>query len=315
MYNIIQHRRWFYIFSSVLIIPGLISIIVTLAAYGSPVQLSIDFTGGTLWTFALTQPVPTGEIEQVFQDNGFSDVTVRTVENDNTFEIQTDTLTPADKDILVAALTSATGETPLELAYRSIGPAISSQVTRAAFLAVLVASAAILLFIIFAFRNLSHSIRYGVCAIIAMLHDILITLGIVSILGWTAGWKADALTLTALLTIIGFSVQDTIVVFDRIRENSRRRRGEDFETIVNRSLLETLHRSLATQLSALFVLSALILFGGVTIRQFALTLFIGLLSGTYSSIFNATPLVVSWDKGAFNLRRFFGSTKRTAAPA
>ncbi len=289
--------------------------IMTMAVYGSPVRLSIDFTGGTLWTVALTQPVLPGEIVQVFQDNGFSDVTVRTVENDNTYEIQTDRLTPADKDALVAALTTAVGETPQELAYRSIGPAISSQVTRAAFIAVFVASVAILLFIIFAFRNLSHSVRYGVCAIIAMVHDILITLGIVSILGWLGGWKADALTLTALLTIIGFSVQDTIVVFDRIRENSRRRRGEEFETIVNRSLLETLHRSLATQLSALFILTALILFGGVTIRQFALTLFIGLLSGTYSSIFNATPLVVSWDKGAFNLRRYFGGAKRTAAPA
>lgn len=315
MYNIIQHRRWFYIFSSLVIIPGLISMIITMAVYGSPVPLSIDFTGGTLWTIELKQPVPPGEIVQVFQDNGFGDVTVRTVENDRTYEIQTDTMTPADKDRLLAALTTAVSETPLELAYRSIGPAISSQVTRAAFIAVLVASVAILLFIIFAFRNLSHPVRYGVCAIIAMVHDILVTLGILSILGWVAGWTADALTLTALLTIIGFSVQDTIVVFDRIRENSRRRRGEDFETIVNRSLLETLHRSLATQLSALFVLTALILFGGVTIRQFALTLFIGLLSGTFSSIFNATPLVVSWEKGAFNLRRFFGGSKRTVAPA
>jgi len=315
MYDIIKQRRWFYLFSALIIVPGLISMIMTLASYNSLVRLSIDFTGGTLWTLTLTKAAPPGEFVRILEANGFSGATVRTVENDTTYEVQTDSLTPADKEKLMAAMTTAFGEAPKELAYRTVGPAISSQVTRAAFIAVIVASAAILLFIIFAFRNLSHPVRYGVCAVTAMIHDILVTLGFVSIMGWLAGWKADALTLTALLTIIAFSVQDTIVVFDRIRENSRRRRGEEFEVIVNRSLLETIHRSLATQLSAFFVLTALVLFGGVTIRQFALTLVVGLLSGTYSSIFNATPLVVSWDKGAFNLRRYFGGAKRTTAPA
>jgi len=111
------------------------------------------------------------------------------------------------------------------------------------------------------------------------------------------GWEADALFLTAILTVIGFSVQDTIVVFDRIRENIPRRRGEPYETIVNRSLLETIHRSLATQLNAIFVLVALLLFGGATMKQFVAVLLVGLLSGTYSSIFNAVPLLVVWETG------------------
>jgi preprotein translocase SecF subunit len=127
-----------------------------------------------------------------------------------------------------------------------------------------------------------------------MIHDILVTVGLFSLASLFLGWEADALFLTALLTVIGFSVQDTIVVFDRIRENIARRRGEPFEMIANRSLLETLHRSLATQLNAIFVLIALLLFGGATMKQFVAILLVGLLSGTYSSIFNAVPLLVAW---------------------
>ena len=310
MYDIIKQRRWFYLFSALIIVPGLISMIMTLASYNSLVRLSIDFTGGTLWTLTLTKAAPPGEFVRILEANGFSGATVRTVENDTTYEVQTDSLTPTDKEKLLAAMTTAFGEAPKELAYRTVGPAISSQVTRAAFIAVIVASAAILLFIIFAFRNLSHPVRYGVCAVTAMIHDILVTLGFVSIMGWLAGWKADALTLTALLTIIAFSVQDTIVVFDRIRENTPKYRGDAFTTIANRSLLETLHRSLATQLCAMFMMVALLLFGGATIRQFIAVMFFGLISGTYSSIFNAVPILAGWEE-----RDLFGTKKRPLAGA
>ena len=173
-------------------------------------------------------------------------------------------------------------------------PAVGAEVTRAAAIAVGVAAVFILLFIIFAFRRVPNAFRYGVCAIAAMVHDILVTVGLFSLAGLFLGWEADALFLTALLTVIGFSVQDTIVVFDRIRENISRRRNEPFEMIANRSLLETLHRSLATQLNAIFVLIALLLFGGATMKQFVAILLVGLLSGTYSSIFNAVPLLVAW---------------------
>jgi preprotein translocase SecF subunit len=168
-------------------------------------------------------------------------------------------------------------------------------VTRAAFIAVAFAAIAILAFIVFAFRNVPHPLRYGVCAIAAMIHDILVTVGFAAIMGYFANWEVDALFLTALLTVIGFSVQDTIVVFDRIRENNVRHRNENFETIANRSLLETISRSLTTQLSAIFIMVAILVFGGATIKQFIAVMLIGLISGTYSSIFNAVPLLVTWE--------------------
>jgi preprotein translocase SecF subunit len=130
-----------------------------------------------------------------------------------------------------------------------------------------------------------------------MVHDVLVVCSLISLAGLVLGWEVDALFLTALLTVVGFSIQDTIVIFDRIRENIPRYLGEPYETIVNRSILETIHRSLATQLNAFFVMAAILLFGGDTIKQFIATLFIGMLSGTYSSIFTAVPLLVSWEKG------------------
>ncbi len=314
--NIIKYRRWYYLLSALVIIPGVISMIASLIIFGSPVRLSIEFTGGTLWETRFSHPVQPGDMVRLFQSNGFTDVSVNTINDANTLEIRTDVMTPEQKQALIDAITKQFGETPTELQYALVGPTIGQEVTRAAFVAIFFASFAILLFIVWAFRNVPHPIRYGSSAIIAMIHDILVTLGFISIMGWVGGWEADALTLTALLTIIGFSVQDTIVVFDRIRENSRRRRGEDFETIVNRSLLETIHRSLATQLNAMFVMIALLIFGGVTIRQFIAVLLVGLLSGTYSSIFNATPLVVSWEKGELAFwRRWRSNNKRTPAAA
>ncbi|MBX7232980.1 MAG: protein translocase subunit SecF [Caldilineales bacterium] len=316
--NIIKHRRWYYLLSALVILPGVISMIASTIVFGSPVRLSVDFTGGALWEVRFADAVAPAQMVQLFQANGFADVDVNTVGDDRTLEIRTDDITAEQKTTLLAAMEAKFGKAPEELQFTLVGPSIGQEVTRAAFVAVFFASIAILLFIIWAFRNIPHSVRYGVSAIVAMLHDVLVTLGFISIMGWVAGWEADALTLTALLTIIGFSVQDTIVVFDRIRENTRRRRGEDYETIVNRSLLETIHRSLATQINAMFVMVALLLFGGVTIRPFIATLLVGLLSGTYSSIFNATPLVVSWEKGELTFwrrDRQKNGGKRTPAPA
>jgi len=181
------------------------------------------------------------------------------------------------------------------LTYETVSPIIGGEVTQAAAIAVVVASLIILAFIWWSFRRVPHAFRYGTAAIIAMLHDILIALGFYALMGILQGWEVDALFLTAILTVSGFSVQDTIVVFDRIRENLPRYRGEPFERVVNRSILETIHRSLATQLNAIFVMIAIILFGGETIRPFISTMLVGMLSGTYSSIFIAVPLVVVWE--------------------
>ena len=191
-----------------------------------------------------------------------------------------------------------------QLSTSTVSGSVAAETTRNAFLAVLAASGFILLWIWFSFRKVDKPWRYGTSAIIALLHDVLVVLGVFSILGWLIGFQIDALFITALLTVVGFSVHDTIVVFDRIRENMQRRTSETFDQVVNASLVQTMARSLNTSLTVIFTLSALTLFGGATIRPFTLALLVGIISGTYSSIFNASMVLVMWDKGELNLRRF-----------
>ncbi len=309
MFNIVEKRQWFFLLSTVIIIPGLVAMIYSIIMFGSPIKLGIDFTGGALLELRFEQSVQPAEVRQVFVDNGFLGTTVQTTLDEQTVLVRTKPMAPADREQILTDLTATFGEVE-ELRFESVGPAVGAEVTRTAFIAVAVAALFILAFIIFAFRKVPNAFRYGVCAIAAMIHDILVTLGLFSIASLVLGWEADALFLTALLTVIGFSVQDTIVVFDRIRENIPKRRGEPYETIVNRSLLETIHRSLATQLNAIFVLVALLIFGGATMKQFVAVLLVGLLSGTYSSIFNAVPLLVVWET-----RKLSGKPRKAKAKA
>ncbi len=294
MFNLMQKRQWFFVLSAFLIIPGLVAMIYNNVTYGSPVKLSIDFTGGALLELRFEQAMLPAEVRQVFVDNGFTGTVVQTTVDDQTVLVRTKPMEPEAKEEIVANLRASHGAME-ELRFESVGPAVSAEVTRTAAIAVAVAALFILAFIVFAFRKVPHAFRYGMCAISAMLHDILLTVGLFAITGIVLGWEADALFLTAILTVIGFSVQDTIVVFDRIRENIPKRRGEPYETVVNRSLLETIHRSLATQLNAIFVLVALLFFGGATTQQFVAVLLVGLMSGTYSSLFHAVPLLVVWE--------------------
>ena len=177
----------------------------------------------------------------------------------------------------------------------SVGPSVGQEVATRAAAAVALAAIGIMGYITYAFRGVAHAFRYGVAAIIALLHDVLVVVGIEAIFGHFLGWEVDALFLTALLTVIGFSVHDTIVVFDRIRENSRLYKRLPYETLVNHSIVQTLARSINTQLTVMITLFSLALFGGITIRHFVLILLIGVLSGTYSSIFNAAPILVVWE--------------------
>ena len=306
LFTLVQKRKYYYMLSLLIIVPGLVAMGYLTATTGTPIKLGIDFTGGAYWEIRFDNPVQPGEVHDVLADFGFDPV-VQTLNDGRTVAIRMKPTDEATKAQLITALKERIGEFT-ELQFRSIGPAIGREVTRAAGVAVLVASLAILLFITWAFRNVPHPVRFGVSAIIAMVHDVLVTTGIFAILGIFRGWEADSLFLTALLTVIGFSVQDTIVVFDRIRENAPKYRGEDFETLANRSLLETIHRSLATQLNAIFVMIAILLFGGVTIQRFIAVMLIGLISGTYSSIFNAVPVLVSWEMG--ELGRIFPFLKK-----
>jgi preprotein translocase SecF subunit len=212
----------------------------------------------------------------------------------------------------IQALVSQNGGPYLYLDSNStVGPAVAQQTTLYAITAVLAASAFILLYIWFSFRKLPKAYRYGACAILAMLHDVLVVVGIFSILGKLFAIQIDSLFITALLTVVGFSVHDTIVVFDRVRENLLRRTSESFEQVVNASLVQTLARSLNTSLTVLFTLLTLTLFTGAgSVHNFTLALLIGIFSGTYSSIFNASMLLVMWEKGEIGFNYLGGGDER-----
>ncbi len=302
MTDIVGHRKWSFILSLLVIIAGLIAMGISFARFGSPLRLSIDFTGGALMELAFEQPVLPAEVRQVFVVRGYGDTVVQTTTDEKTVLIRSKELKEGERAEIQAELGERFG--PLtELRFDQVGPTVGREVTRSATLAIAAAAIVIMAFIIFSWRKVPHALRYGVCATIATFHDVLVTVGVFAILGLLLGWEADSLFLTAMLTVTGYSVQDTIVVFDRIRENIPRRRGEPYAQVVNRSLLETVHRSLATQLNAIFILVAILFFGGATIRQFIATLLVGLVTGTYSSVFTAAPLLVVWENG--EIGRFF----------
>jgi len=300
MVNLIERRGLYYIISTLIIAPGVAAMIYLTATIGSPVRLSIDFKGGSLYLVTFEKEAHESAIRQVYTQFGQDDPIIQRFgeATSNTWQIRAGSLDPEQQNALKAALEAQVAPIDgTQSSFNVVDPSIGAEVTTAAIFAVLAAAVIILGFIWYAFRRIPHAVRYGACAIIAMLHDVLVTVGIMAILGIILKWEVDSLFLTAVLTVVGFSVQDTIVVFDRIRENLPKYRNEPYETVVNRSLMETMHRSLATQINALFVMVAILLFGGATIRQFIAILLIGLTSGTYSSIFNAVPLLVSWEKG------------------
>jgi preprotein translocase subunit SecF len=293
MFNIVSKRYWYFAFSLLIIIPGLFS----LATNG--LRLSIAFTSGSLLELKYTElqgkTLQLQDFRAPYEARGLGELVVQLSGND-TVLIRSKPIEPETKAAIKANLEDKYGKS-IELSFETVGPEVSSEVTRNALYAVLVASVAILLYVTFAFWHVPKPWRYGVAAIVALLHDVLVVVGLASIFGVVFGWEVDALFLTALLTVIGFSVHDTIVVFDRIRENSVRHAGESFEAIVNHSIIQTLDRSINTQLTVILTLLALTLFGGVTIRTFVFTMLIGLVSGTYSSIFNASQILVAWETG------------------
>lgn len=292
--NIIGKRYLFFALSLLIILPGMVILIVRAAQHDLP--LAIDFTGGSLLEvrFAAANPQP-AELIGLYGSQGIQDVQVQVTEV-GTYVIRSAFLSDAERAAIQQAMEATYGAVEI-VRFDSLGPSIGRQVTTNGAIAVAVAALAILIYITAAFRKVEHAFRYGMCAIIAMIHDVAIVFSIVAIGSVLFGWEMDALFLTALLTVIGFSVQDKIVVFDRIRENSGPLRRLDFETLVNHSIVQTLQRSINTQLMTVeFLLLAMALMGGVTLREFAVVLLVGLLSGTYSSIFVAAPILVLWEK-------------------
>ncbi|MBI3361714.1 MAG: protein translocase subunit SecF [Chloroflexi bacterium] len=291
MFDIVAKRYWFFGLSLLVIVPGLIG----LAIWGLP--LAIDFTGGSLLEvqFAGAHNVQPGDVKTALVSFDYGDSLVQTTgaAGDGVI-IRAKPMQDETKAQIVANLAARYGAATI-VQFENVGPTVGAEVAQRAAGAVGLATLGMLAYISYAFRRVPHAIRYGTAAIIAMLHDVAVVVGTTALLGHFLGWQIDSLFLTALLTVIGFSVHDTIVVFDRIRENLVHHRRAPYEAVVNHSIVQTLDRSINTQLTVMLTLLALALFGGLTIRHFVVTLLIGVFSGTYSSIFNAAPILVVWE--------------------
>ena len=291
--DIIGKKYFYFLLSLIVIIPGVISLLL----FG--LNLSIDFTDGTMITVSVPKQADqkaANSVAGILQKEGLRVSSTQT--SSNLVLVRTQLMDQAQDKRFVSDLGNRIKGAKQE-EFESIGPTIGAETTTNAILAVIIASLFIILYITWSFRKVpkpASSFRFGICAIIALVHDVLVVVGIFAILGHFFGVEVDSLFLTALLTVIGFSVHDTIVVFDRIRENLRRVSGLPFSKVVNESILQTLDRSLNTSLTVVLVLLALLLFGGDSIRWFVVALLVGVISGTYSSIFNASPLLVVWQE-------------------
>ena len=300
--NIIKNRYLYFLISLLIIVPGIVFMAMHwISTKEGPLSLGIDFRGGSLLEVQFAGKLPSiADIQTIYGQfqsttgQSLSDMIIQPLGTDS-YSITSKQIDDATKGKIVADLQAKTGATVTVQNFTSVSASVGAEVTNAAGFAILMAALAILLYIWYAFREVEHPVRYGTAAIIAMLHDVFVVLGVEAMLGYFLGWEADALFLTAVLTVIGFSVHDTIVVFDRIRENANIYRRVEYEKMVNHSIVQTLDRSINTQLTVMFTLFALVLFGGDTIRHFVIILLVGIFSGTYSSIFNASPILVVWE--------------------
>ncbi len=289
MFDIIGKRFRFFLISGIVILIGVISLLT----FG--LKSGIEFSSGSMLTVDFEQEVEQGQLKQTLADLGYSNVLIqRTGAGD--FIIRTRELAGEDKAQLEEALESKFGQLT-EPEFSSVSPMIATETVRTAAIAVAIAALGILLYVTWAFRRMPKPFHYGTCAIIALVHDALVALGIFSILGGILNWEINLMFITGILAVIGYSVNNTVVIFDRIRENLEMDMSAEFEVVVNNSLVGTLLRSLNTSLTTLIVILALLFFVGVSIQNFVVVLVIGIIAGTFSSICIAPSLLVVWDKG------------------
>lgn len=285
--NLLKYKTWYFLFSLLIIIPGLVSL------YLWGLQLGIDFTGGTLTEIRFVNSADRTQITQELE-NAQIPATLRETSN-NSFIVRSKPLVDEEAKKMQEVLKNKFGDLSV-LRVETVGPTIGAELLRNALIGLVVASIAIVLYIAFSFRKVprpASSWRFGIGAVLALIHDVVLVVGVFSLLGHFLHVEVDSLFMTALLTVVGFSVHDTIVVFDRIRENLLKVNAS-FEEVANLSIVQTLGRSLNTSITVVLVLIALLLFGSSTTYWFTVALLIGIISGTYSSIFNATPLLVVW---------------------
>ena len=291
MFNTLKYYKLWFAVSGLILVFGVVSLLV----FGF--KLGIDFTGGTLVEIKFSQPFELDSVKAGLSEKGFDGLQLQSTEG-NGLIIKSPHLEKPRYDELLATLKQKAGDLE-EKQYESIGPTVGKELKQKALYQLILVSAGILIYIGYAFRKVAKPVspwKFGAAAVIALFHDLLFVVGVFSLLGHFKGVEVDSMFVTAVLTVLGFSVHDTIVVFDRIRENLKVYAGQGIEFIINHSISQTIVRSLNTSLTVLFVLLALLLFGGETIRYFVLTLFIGIIVGTYSSIFIASPMLAVMQK-------------------
>ena len=311
--DIVGRRGWFYLFSFIILLPGTISLLIP-----PSLKPGIDFTSGSTFTVRFEKHVTKDDLQHEMNTLKHPETRIQGT-GENQFLVHTKELRgassappigpapPTEKDTIEKTLrakfgnmTDAQGKASPEqgfLEFSSISATLSKEIARNAGIALIVASLAIFLFLWYAFRHVPRPFRFGAAAILALLHDVLLVVGVFSILGKTLDFEVNSFFITALLTVIGFSVHDSIVVFDRIRETVARGEGRNFAEMVNNSLLQTLGRSLNTSLTLIFAIVALLLMGGSSIRDFLIAMLAGTVTGVYSSVFVASQILVSWDEG------------------
>jgi len=294
MFDIIGKRFRFFIISGVI----LLICIVSLLSLG--LEAGIEFSSGSQLTLRFDNQVEIPELRQELQDLGYTGAIVQVTGGGDIF-IRTSLLDTEAKEQLETNLQNRFGALTEE-GFVNVDPITASQTVNIATIAIVIAAIGIMVYITWAFRRMPKPFRYGTCAIIALLHDTLVALGIFSILSGILGWEVNLMFITGILAVIGYSVNNTVVIFDRIRENLSRSITSDFKVIVNKSLVESLTRSINTSLTTTIVVLALLLFVGSTIQNFSVVLLIGIIAGTFSSLFIAPSLLVVWESGEW--RRF-----------
>jgi len=296
MMHFVERKWWYFVFSGLLIVPGIVFLLL------GGLKPGIEFKGGTLLDVRFDPPPSVSEVTGLMETLGHDEAIVQAAEGGR-IEIRTFEMKPNELVAAEASIREKFGGSVTDVNPSVVSPSFSAELITNAVRSIALASVLIVLLIAFAFRNFGWTaFRYGLAAIVALLHDAALVLGLFAILGYFFNVEIDSLFVTAVLTIIGFSVHDTIVVFDRIRENLRLNPGEALNPVINFSIMQTLARSVITSLTVCLTLLALYLFGGFSMRNFALALLVGIVSGTYSSIFNASQIVSLWQEVEDRLR-------------
>jgi preprotein translocase subunit SecF len=293
MIDFVGKKHWFFLISAILIIAGIIS----LAVFG--LKWGIDFSSGTAITLQFEEEVELSQLRQELADLGYGSATIQPT-GGGEFLIRLQEISSDEYTQLKAGLEAGLATNITDSSLYTVSPIIAATTIRNTIIAVIIASIGILLYISWAFRKMPKPFRWGICAVLALLHDLIIVIGVFSILGWAAGIEVDALFITGVLAVIGVSVNNIVVVFDRLRENLKRGVSSDFEVVANCGIMESVGRSLNTSLATLFVIVALYLLGGVTIRNLILALLVGITTGIYSSLCIAGQLLVVWEKGEWS---------------